>query len=158
MDAALNGRSKAKGGTKQTTARAKRQAVARRAVVRWAHRYTCGAVLLSACLNGYASALDSGATGPVGLGAASAVGGIVPVGVWVLSKIAGQLVRATWRRLAGAAGAVGVFLLALSLWHCSAAIASLTGAALLLAVLLAVGIDGGLVVSELAAVLVAEEA
>src|SRR5262249_39878704 len=27
------------------------------------------------------------------LGAASAVGGIVPVGVWVLSKIAGQLVR-----------------------------------------------------------------
>jgi hypothetical protein len=161
MDAvALNGRTRArreiKGATRQTTGKAKRQAAARRAVVAWSHRYTLGAVLLSAALNGYASALDSGATGTVGVGAASGVGGIVPVGVWVLSKIAGQLVRAGWRRLAGAAGGVGVFLLALSLCHCSAAIASLTGAAWLLSVLLAVGIDCGLVVSELAAVLVAE--
>jgi hypothetical protein len=136
---------------------AKRQAAARQAAVAWAHRYTVGAVVLSAGLNAWASVQDSGSRSAVGMAAAAVVGGIVPVGVWVLSKLAGHLTRAGWRRMACAAGGVGVFLLALSLWHCSAAIASLTGAAVLLSVLLAVGIDCGLVVSELAAVLVQED-
>jgi hypothetical protein len=50
---------------------------------------------------------------------------------------------------AGSSGGVGVFLF-LSLWHCSAAISSLMGVVLLLSVLLAVGIDCGLVVSDVA--------
>jgi hypothetical protein len=165
MDVTLNGcggRVSRKGrdvvpAVPKQTAKGRRVEQARRDVVLWAHRYTAGAVVLSAGLNAWASVQDSGASNVVLIMAAAVVGGVVPVGVWVLSKLAGHLVRAGWRRMAGAAGGVGVFLLALSLWHCSAAIAGLTGAAWLLALLLAVGIDCGLVVSELAAVLVRED-
>ena len=54
------------------------------------------------------------------------------------------------RRLAGAVGAVGVGVLGLSVAHCTESIRLLTGSHWALSGLLAVGIDAGMVVSELA--------
>lgn len=54
------------------------------------------------------------------------------------------------QRIAIAVGSVGVFVLVLSLWHCTDALASLTGSPLALAALLAIGIDAGMVACELA--------
>jgi hypothetical protein len=56
------------------------------------------------------------------------------------------------QRVAFAVGAVGCSVLALSVWHCTEALALLTGAPVLLAFLLAVGIDCGLVACEVAGV------
>jgi hypothetical protein len=52
------------------------------------------------------------------------------------------------RRIAAVLGAVATGLLALSVVHCTTAIAALTGSHWLLAGLLAVGIDAGMVASE----------
>ncbi len=52
------------------------------------------------------------------------------------------------RRLALAAGGVATGVLALSVTHCTQAIADLTGSYWVLSALLAVGIDAGMVVSE----------
>jgi hypothetical protein len=57
------------------------------------------------------------------------------------------------RKVAIGVGAVGVTLLVLSVWHCTEALVVLTGAPAALAGLMAVGIDAGLVVSELAAII-----
>jgi hypothetical protein len=149
------GKGKPRSG-KAPTKRERERAAARGRAVCWAHRYTTGAVALSAFLNGWASIIDSGSSHPVGVTAAAVVGGIVPVAVWSLCRVGGNLVRAGWRRMAGAVGAVASFVLALSLVHCTHGIASLTGAPWVLAALLAVGIDLGLVVSEVSAVLVQE--
>jgi hypothetical protein len=54
------------------------------------------------------------------------------------------------RRLAGAVGAVGVGFLGLSVAHCTESIGLLTGSHWALSGLLAVGIDAGMVASELA--------
>src|SRR5438876_12434365 len=54
------------------------------------------------------------------------------------------------RRLACAVGAVGVGVLGLSVAHCTESIGLLTGSHWALSGLLAVGIDAGMVVSELA--------
>jgi hypothetical protein len=54
------------------------------------------------------------------------------------------------RRLASAVGAVGVGVLGLSVTHCTGSIGLLTGSHWALAGLLAVGIDVGMVASELA--------
>ena len=54
------------------------------------------------------------------------------------------------RRIALAVGAVGTFVLALSVWHCTEALSALTGSPVFLAMLLAIGIDAGMVVCELA--------
>ena len=54
------------------------------------------------------------------------------------------------RRLASAVGAVGVGVLGLSVTHCTESIGLLTGSHWALAGLLAVGIDAGMVASELA--------
>jgi hypothetical protein len=54
------------------------------------------------------------------------------------------------RRLAGAVGAVGIGVLGLSVAHCTESIRLLTGSHWALSGLLAVGIDAGMVVSELA--------
>jgi hypothetical protein len=56
------------------------------------------------------------------------------------------------RRLALAVGGVGAFVLVLSVWEVSTALHALTGMPYALAALLAVGIDLGMVVSEMAAV------
>src|SRR6478609_9167745 len=54
------------------------------------------------------------------------------------------------RRLACAVGAVGVGVLGLSVAHCTESIGLLTGSHWALSALLAIGIDAGMVVSELA--------
>ena len=54
------------------------------------------------------------------------------------------------RRLACAVGAVGVGVLGLSVTHCTESIGLLTGSHWALSALLAIGIDAGMVVSELA--------
>jgi hypothetical protein len=56
------------------------------------------------------------------------------------------------RRLAVATGGVATGVLALSVTHCTTAIGAMTGSHWLLAGLLAVGIDAGMVVSEVAEV------
>jgi hypothetical protein len=61
------------------------------------------------------------------------------------------------QRLALAVGGVGCFVLLLSVWECTLALNSLTGLPLPLAGLLAVGIDFGMVVSELASVVSQQE-
>jgi hypothetical protein len=54
--------------------------------------------------------------------------------------------------MAVAVGAVGCSLLTLSVWHCTEAIGMLTGSPVMLAGLLAIGIDCGLVACELASI------
>jgi NAD-specific glutamate dehydrogenase len=54
--------------------------------------------------------------------------------------------------LALVVGGVATFVLALSIWECTAALAVLTGMPLALAAMLAVGIDCGMVVCEIVAV------
>lgn len=134
-----------------------RERYARRKAQEWAGRYTGVAIVLSAGLNGFAAVCDSGAVHPLAISTAATIGAVVPGLVWGLGKLAGWLHRARWSRLAATAGAVGVCLLLLSVIHCSASIAGLTGSSLVLSTLLAIGIDCGLVVSELAAILVSED-
>jgi hypothetical protein len=130
---------------------------ARGQVTAWAHRYTGAAIVLSAGLNALAACRHSAGEGLATQGAAGVVSGVIPVLVWGLAQLAGWLVRSRQRRLAYAAGGVGVGMLLLSVLHVSEAIALLTGQHMVLAGLLAVGIDCGLVVSELAAIMVAED-
>lgn len=61
--------------------------------------------------------------------------------------------RAGRQRIAIGVGSVGIFVLLLSLWHCTIALAVLTGSPMALAALLAIGIDAGMVVCELAAIM-----
>jgi hypothetical protein len=56
------------------------------------------------------------------------------------------------KRLAAVCGSVATGVLALSVVHCTQAISSLTGSHWLLSALLAIGIDAGMVVSEVAEV------
>lgn len=141
----------------RTASKASRaKAHARTLARKWAERYTGGAILLSALLNAVASVHESGSGTWYGMGAAALTGGIVPIGVYVLCKVGANAYQSGFRRLAYIGGAVACFLLVLSLWHCSMAIAALTGSAMPLAVLLAIGIDGGLVYSEAVAVALSE--
>jgi hypothetical protein len=157
------GKAPAKGPSKPQAARkpAKpthgRDCKARSQVTAWAHRYTGAAIVLSAGLNALAACRHSAGEGLLTQGAAAVVSGVIPVLVWGLAQLAGWLVRSRQRRLAYGAGGVGVGMLLLSVLHVSEAIALLTGQHMVLAGLLAVGIDCGLVVSELAAIMVAED-
>lgn len=65
----------------------------------------------------------------------------------------GRKVGRLARRVAVAVGSVGVGVLALSVHHCTEAISLLTGSHWALAGLLAIGIDAGMVASELAELL-----
>jgi hypothetical protein len=56
------------------------------------------------------------------------------------------------RRAALSLGGVGCFLLVLSLWHCTTALSLLTGSPWPLALCMAIGIDAGMVASEVAAI------
>jgi hypothetical protein len=143
-----------------TAARAKpandtRRARAAAQAVRWAHWYTLTAVVLSAGLNGYAASAD--APSWVGKGVGAALGASVPVLVLLLAQATAWTYRAGWRRLAGLPGGVSCALLVLSVTHCAAAFAALTGTGWALSVCLAVGIDCGLVSSEAVAILVSGE-
>ncbi len=74
----------------------------------------------------------------------------VPVLVLVLSKVCGEKFRAGQKPVAWFAGGSGIALLFLSVWHCSEAIALLTGSPVALALPLALAIDCGLVACEVA--------
>jgi hypothetical protein len=58
------------------------------------------------------------------------------------------------QRLALAVAGVATSLLFLSVWHCTESIAALTGSPLFLSLLLAIGIDAGMLVCEVSSVLV----
>lgn len=122
----------------------------------WASRYVGTAIGLSSVLNAYAVFSDSPASGGwqyVGV----AFGGAIPVMVWALAKASAAAYRGGLRGMAYLPGLAALALLLLSLAHCSAAIAGLTGSGPMLSWLMAVGIDYGLVASELLAVQADEE-
>lgn len=126
-----------------------------RQVERWGTRYVIAACVLSSGLNAWANVDMCGSANVLACSAAGVLGAVVPLLVWMLGRIAGHAYRANKRPLAFAVGAAGVALLALSIWHCAHAIALLTGGGLVLSGLLAVGIDYGLVASEVASVMAA---
>jgi hypothetical protein len=138
----------------QPSAAARTKAAAAARAERWAHAYTGVAVGLSAGLNGYAAVQGSETTGLVGQVAAAGIGALIPLMVWGLAKVAAWAHKAGRRQLALLAAAVAACLLALSVLHVAAALAALTGIGGVLAGLQAVGIDCGLVVSEVTAIAV----
>lgn len=144
-------RRKGKPGSSRA-ARVKAHAAARAA--RWAHRYTAGAIVLSAGLNAYAAVTGCHSDAYAVQTAAGLLGASIPVLVWVLGTVTAWTYRAGWRRLAAVSGTVAACVLALSVLHVAAALGALTGSHWLLAGLLAVGIDCGLVSSEATAILV----
>jgi hypothetical protein len=154
-----NGQAPAKGKRKAkrsgAVSKSKRQAL--RNVELWAGRYVGGAVALSAGLNAWANVDLCGAASLTGQCAAAGIGLAVPGLVWVAGKIAGWSHRAGRLSLAWLVGVAGVCLLLLSVWHCAHAIDHLTGCGLGLAILQAVGIDYGLVASEVAAIVAHED-
>lgn len=117
------------------------------ALMRWARWGITLSVVLSAGLNGYANA--ELAAVPV---AGWVIGVWVPILVVILARVAGGCRVRGWNGLAGAGAAVVVALLALSVSHCARAFHVLTGCDYLSSVLMAVGIDCGLVVCELVTV------
>lgn len=150
----LNGTAKGrKGQAKGPSAAVRARAIAARKAERWAHWYTGSAIVLSSGLNGYAAVRESGQSG-YGAIAAAGIGITIPVLVWMLGTVTAWTFRAGWRRLALVSGAVAACVLALSVVHVAGALAALTGTSWLLAGLLAVGIDCGLVSSEATAILV----
>ncbi len=123
---------------------------ARNELKTWAVSYIAGAALTSMGLN----ALAFGAAAPPALQyAAWGLGILVPAGVLALGHVASLLyVRGeAYRRAALAVGAIAAALLALSVWHCTESISTLTGSPLVLAAAMAVGIDAGMVACEVAA-------
>jgi hypothetical protein len=115
--------------------------------VRWATFGVAFTLVLSALLNGYANAQHA----PVAF-AGWLMGLSIPVIVLTLAKVASEKYRDRQKGIAYFAGGSGVALLFLSVYHCSASIAVLTGSSLFLAVPLAVAIDSGLVAMEVALV------
>lgn len=111
----------------------------------WAMFGVVFTLVLSAALNGYANAQHA----PVAL-AGWLMGIAVPVLVLVLSKVAGEKWKAEQFGVAYFAGTSGLALLFMSVYHCAASIALLTGSGLVLAVPMAVAIDCGLVACEVA--------
>ena len=127
-----------------------------RQVEKWGSRYVAAAVVLSSGLNAWANVDLCGSENVLACSAAGVLGAVVPGLVWMLGKIAGHAHRANKTLVSGSVGAAGVVLLILSIWHCAHAIALLTGGGILLSGLLAVGIDYGLVASEVASVMASE--
>jgi hypothetical protein len=121
--------------------------IANRSTVRWATFGVGFTLILSALLNGYANAQHA----PIAF-AGWLMGVSIPVIVLTLAKVAGEKYRDHNRPVAYLAGGSGIALLFLSVWHCSASIAILTGSSIFLAVPLAVAIDAGLVAMEIALV------
>jgi hypothetical protein len=110
----------------------------------WANAGIGLSISLSAVLNGYANAQFSAHPWAGWL-----LGLWVPALVLVFARAAGVCYARGWFRLSAATGVVVVALLALSVSHCAKAFASITGADMFSAVLMAVGIDAGIVLCEL---------
>jgi hypothetical protein len=113
----------------------------------WANAGIGLTLALSGVLNGYANAEAS----PVAW-AGWLMGMCVPALVLILSRVGGLAWKRGRRNLAKGCGAVALALLVLSVWHCAVSVAALTGSPLVLGVLMAIGIDCGLVACELATI------
>ena len=131
-------------------ARQSAKALAGHQAARWATGYVVLSVSASCGLNAYANTQHAPSE-PVALVLAGALGVLVPVLVLVLGKVASLAWKAGRQRLAGVLGAIGCAVLGLSVVHCTEAIALLTGSSHVLALLLAIGIDCGLVGCEVTA-------
>jgi hypothetical protein len=141
---ASKGRRATKAAPKSDRAPAKGKAGAELAY--WAVAGVAVMSALSAALNGYDHAQH----------APSAVAGwlmglSVPAIILILGKVAGLAFKRGYQALAYTTAAAGVGLLALSVWHCAASIAALTGSPVALALPMAVAIDVGFVCCEYAA-------
>lgn len=101
--------------------------------------------VLSAGLNGYDHSLHAPAAWAGWL-----MGVMIPVIILVLGTVAGKAWNRGAKGLAYATAGAGVGLLALSIWHCSVAIAALTGSPVWLAVPMAIAIDIGFVACKMA--------
>lgn len=101
--------------------------------------------LMSAALNGYCYSQHAPAAW-----AGWALGFAVPVLVLILGRVAGGSFGLGRRLTAWVATVAGLSLLALSVHHCAASIAAVTGSSQWLAVPLALAVDVGLVACELA--------
>jgi hypothetical protein len=138
--------------TTRKPSRATIDKAARKATLhKWAMSYVFLAVALSCLLNGY-DAYNHAPESSRLLG--TLAGGLIPVLVLILGKVAGLAHHCkfpSW--VVKTVGGVGCCVLALSVFHCSAALAALTGSNMVLAILLAIGIDCGLVACELVALL-----
>jgi hypothetical protein len=111
----------------------------------WAHAVVYGAGAASCSLNALACYTSAAS----GMGLPSlCLGASVPVFVMMLFHVAGLLYRRHNTALAIKAAAVGVFLLCLSLYHCTESIRLLMTCGWPLALPLAIGLDCGLVVCE----------
>jgi len=116
---------------------------------RWCMAYVVLAAVMSMGLNAWAN----GQHAPAGTQwAAWGMGASIPVLVLLLGKVAGLCYKRGNRPLAYAAGGVGVAVLALSVFHCYQSISLLTGSGWLVACLLAIGVDAGMVVAEVVSV------
>lgn len=132
---------KAKGGK----AKGKKAVASDGGLKAWAYGGAVGTLALSGWLNGMAFSLSAPepAHGWV-------LGVAIPVGILTFSRVSALLWGRGRRRLAGAGGVACLSMLLLSVQHCAASIARLTGEPLALAALMALAIDAGLVVCELA--------
>ena len=104
---------------------------------------------LSALLNGYANAQHA-TVGWAGWG----MGMAIPLIILILAKVGGLTYKRGVKSVAYAAAVAGIGLLLLSVAHCSLSISLLTGANTVLAAPMAIAIDAGLVVCELAVLIV----
>ena len=124
-----------------------RKAAAAPAVKPWAY---CG-VGLTLGLSGWLNGLAFSASAPVPAHG-WALGLAIPAGVLVFSRVAALLYAAGRRGLAYAGAVACLSMLLLSVQHVAVSIARLTGEPVGLAALMALAIDLGLVVCELATV------
>jgi hypothetical protein len=143
-----------KGSTPTVNAAQRARSHASKLAVLWSKRYTAIAVGLSSALNAYSGVSHSNVGGFAGMMASGAIGAVIPLLVWMLGSVTAWTYRAGWTRLAYVTGAIACCVLALSVVHVAGALATLTGSGIVMAGLLAVGIDCGLVASEATAVLV----
>lgn len=113
----------------------------------WAYSGVGLTLTLSGALNGLAFAEHAPS---VGMG--WALGVSIPALVLIFSRVSALLYQHGRRALAYCGAAATLSVLLLSVQHCAASIARLTGETMALAALMALAIDAGLVVCELATV------
>ena len=117
---------------------------------KWATGYVVLSVTLSCGLNAYANTRHAPAE-TCSLVLAGVLGAVIPVLVLILGRVASLVWKRGRQWLAGLVGGIGCAVLGLSVIHCTDAIAILTGSSPVLALLLAIGIDCGLVACEVTA-------
>lgn len=118
---------------------------------RWAQGTVVGSVLLSAWLNGLSASAHAPQSWQGWL-----IGIAIPLLVLALGRVSTLSHAMGYRGAALGVGAAGCGLLALSVFHCAEALASLTGSHLGLALPMAIAIDCGLVACEAVALLTEE--